>query len=54
MQDITVEAAGVHKSCLLGAIAVGALRGVDLTVRQPMHVPAARQHNRSIRRKSPA
>lgn len=34
MNDITVEAANVHKSYLLGATAVGALRGVDLTVRR--------------------
>lgn len=34
MSDITVEATNVHKSYLLGATAVGALRGVDLTVRR--------------------
>jgi putative ABC transport system ATP-binding protein len=34
MSDITVEAANLHKSYLLGATAVGALRGVDLTVRR--------------------
>jgi ABC-type lipoprotein export system ATPase subunit len=34
MSDITVEAANVHKSYLLGATAVGALRGVDLMVRR--------------------
>lgn len=32
MSDITVEATNVHKSYLLGATAVGALRGVGLTV----------------------
>jgi putative ABC transport system ATP-binding protein len=34
MNDITVEASNLHKSYLLGATAVGALRGVDLTVRR--------------------
>ena len=34
MSDITVEATNLHKSYLLGATAVGALRGVDLTVRR--------------------
>jgi putative ABC transport system ATP-binding protein len=34
MSDITVEATNIHKSYLLGATAVGALRGVDLTVRR--------------------
>src|SRR6266498_3806996 len=34
MNDITVEATNVHKSYLLGATAVGALRGVDLMVRR--------------------
>lgn len=34
MSDITVEAINVHKSYLLGATAVGALRGVDLTVKR--------------------
>jgi putative ABC transport system ATP-binding protein len=32
MNDLTVEATNIHKSYLLGATAVGALRGVDLTV----------------------
>jgi putative ABC transport system ATP-binding protein len=32
MSEITVEATNLHKSYLLGATAVGALRGVDLTV----------------------
>ena len=32
MSEITVEATNVHKSYLLGATAVGALRGVDLVV----------------------
>jgi putative ABC transport system ATP-binding protein len=34
MSEITVEATNIHKSYLLGATAVGALRGVDLTVRR--------------------
>jgi putative ABC transport system ATP-binding protein len=34
MSEITVEATNVHKSYLLGATAVGALRGVDLVVRR--------------------
>jgi putative ABC transport system ATP-binding protein len=34
VNDITVAAANVHKSYLLGATAVGALRGVDLEVRR--------------------
>jgi putative ABC transport system ATP-binding protein len=34
MSDMTVEATNVHKSYLLGATAVGALRGVDLSVRR--------------------
>ena len=34
MSENTVEAANVHKSYLLGATAVGALRGVDLVVRR--------------------
>jgi putative ABC transport system ATP-binding protein len=34
MSDLTVEATNIHKSYLLGATAVGALRGVDLTVRR--------------------
>jgi len=34
MSDITVEATNLHKSYLLGATAVGALRGVDLTVKR--------------------
>ena len=32
--EITVEAANIHKSYLLGSTAVGALRGVDLVVRR--------------------
>ena len=31
---MTVEASNVHKNYLLGATAVGALRGVDLSVRR--------------------
>jgi len=31
---MTVEATNVHKNYLLGATAVGALRGVDLSVRR--------------------
>ena len=34
MSDIVVRAENLHKSYLLGATAVGALRGVDLTVRR--------------------
>ena len=34
MSEVTVEATNVHKSYLLGATAVGALRGVDLVVRR--------------------
>ncbi len=34
MSDIAVRAENLHKSYLLGATAVGALRGVDLTVRR--------------------
>ena len=34
MDDLTVEVLNVHKSYLLGANAVGALRGVDLQVRR--------------------
>ena len=34
MNEIAVQAKNLHKSYLLGATAVGALRGVDLTVRR--------------------
>ena len=34
MNDIAVQAENLHKSYLLGATAVGALRGVDLTVQR--------------------